>query len=305
MNVLTAMDEVHLALPAHRFYWALLDVRSLPRPQRRNARALGFLFEASLPLPIESVQTAFAPAPSQPHSVVACGMDRDDLTLLAGDHPASLTLCPQDLPEFLSDAGIDAKRLNLMTADFEPPAFRRAKRQMRAHGMIILLLATAMVTIGIHRRTLDVRHHIAVLQDQRDEVVLATVGRQIGSGQPPELRMLAELRSLQQTRGRSAALATTDARPSAEIIESFRYVASHWPRELEIRADSLLITPASMTLHGVAPASNDVQALADSMNDLEGWRLEQPQMSATTSGDVQVTLRWHPAAGGTAKDAPR
>jgi hypothetical protein len=264
---------------------------------------LGFLFEATLPLPIESVHCVFASSPSQPHCVVACGIGRDDLASLTGEHPASLIVSPEALPEFVSDLGIDANQLNLMTAEFEPQVLRRGRRRLVGQAIIIVLLATALVAIGIQRQTLEVRRQMAALQSQRDGVVFATVGRQTGSGQPPELRMLAELRSLQQTRGRSAGAATIDATPAVDVLESFRHVTSHWPRELKIRAESLLITPTSMTLQGAAPASDDVQALADAMNDVEGWRLEQPQMSASSSGDVQTTLRWTPKTRTPAKDA--
>jgi hypothetical protein len=69
-----------------------------------------------------------------------------------------------------------------------------------------------------------------------------------------------------------------------------------WPRDLQFRVESAVITPSTITLRGLAPSSSDVQALADALNDLESWRLEQPQIAATSTGDVQATLQWKQVA---------
>lgn len=303
---MSGRQDVYLALAPEQFYWALLDVQSLPRSRRRDLTALGYLFESVLPVSIEHVHAAYASAAGAgaagglPSKLVACGMARSDLAALVGAHSASLTLNPQRPPGFISEAGakVDVRQLNLLTGDLEPAPLRRGKRRLMVQASIVVLLITISIVGGLARRTNAIHEQIAAIESRRHDIIASTVGSASSSPQPPELRMLSELRLLAQTRGRgrgrggAAAGAAAKGVSSADVLATFGDLVANWPRDLQIRAESVLITPTTMTLRGLAPASADVQALADALTNLRGWRLEQPQISATGAGAVQATLQW-------------
>ena len=312
------MTDTQITLPAHRFFWARLDAGSLPHQRRRNGQALGYLLEAHLPVPIDDVQTAFAPLTEHADQYVACAMRREALAAVLRDHDQSLTLVPESCPQWLNATALSTHQFNLLHGLFEPPALRNARRLKLVLVMVVILTTAFLVSIGLTRRTSALRREVEAIRDARIQVMAAAVpavsvggAGDLGGGarQPLELRMLAELRSLRQTRG-PLPLSGGDGSTGddGDVVESFAQLVAAWPRELHVRTESILITPTSMTLRGFASTSDDVQSLANALATLGDdpaenaekragpWSIQQPQISVTKPDEVSATLQWRRGA---------
>lgn len=301
------MTDTQITLPAERFFWARLDAGSLPRQRRRDRQALGYLLEAHLPVPVDEVQTAFAPITGSADHFIACGMRKDALAETLRDRADALTLVPETWPKWLDAAALSMQRLNLLHGAFEPRTLRKARRHALVVWMSLMLACAALLCIGLTRRTAAIRKEIAAIQDARHQVMASVVPAGGGgvSSQPPELRMLAELRSLRQTRGElQVGGGSGPLGHRADVVESFAQLVAAWPRDLHVRTESVLITPTTMTLRGFVATSDDVQSLANALAtlrkdeanaliDMEGvWLLQQPQISVTKPDEVSATLQW-------------
>ena len=286
----------HVLLPSERFYWAVLDASTLPgRP--RNTTQLGYLFENYLPVPIENVHAVYARHQSASgRHWIACGMQREDLQkALEGVPPDTVMLGPAEVPEFVGPS-IDSRTLNLLTGAFEP----RAVRTLRARWLLcitaMIVMCTAVLVFGLERRRLHYEGGSVQLRAARQNIYAMVLGSpaldqsasSTSRGHPPDLRLIAEARQLQQTRQQPASIvAPTD------VSETLAKLLSRWPHELIIETESILITPTALTIRGSALSTGDVQELADALGKLEGWQLQQPQVSASGQ-TVQAALQLKP-----------
>ena len=114
------------------------------------------------------------------------------------------------------------------------------------------------------------------------------VRRSIGTGFPPELRLLAELRQLEETRSGSA-----PASAAADGSVILAQVLASWPRAVHAETESLSVAAGSVTLSGRVPSMAEAQTLASALARVDGWRVNQPQTEARADG-VQFTLRLEP-----------
>jgi type II secretory pathway component PulL len=290
------LDAIHVALPMDRFYWAVLDTRTLPKQHRRNARSLGFLLENVLPAPVESIHAAYHWSESETQRVIACAIAKDDLRDEINAHGGVLSLFPDALPSFAAAASgkvIDPCSLNLLTGEFEPSPLRRSRCRMLLQAIGVILVALALVLLGFERRTSVLREAAAEIRSAQAQVVADTLGNTAPpSGQPPELRFLSELRSLRQTRSHQASFGSGSLQNIADVTPSLADLLARWPADLHTLTESIFITPTSMTLRAIVPVTSDAQALADALSKVEDWSLQQPQINAAPPQGVNATLQW-------------
>jgi hypothetical protein len=284
----------HRVLPTEDLYWALLDASALPVRRQSDAQALGFLFENALPAPIDTFHAVYHRAGAGGGQILACAMPREDLRALMDTNGETLSLCPEKLPAFISErVECEPSLLNLLTREFEPRSVKRGKRRwlMTWSGIIATLLV--LVIFGLERRTAAVRGQIAQTRGARAQLIAQSTGIAVSGNQPAELRFLAELRSLRQTRQRSGGNAEDATSEIQEVTPVLADLLGRWPKELHVLVESLSITPTTMTLRGQTPSSGDVQSLANAFDAIAGWRLQQPQISsAGAQAGVNATLQW-------------
>lgn len=276
----------HVRLQADQFYWAVLDAAVLPSPGRASDEQLGYLFESVLPLSIDHVQAAYVPIGRQQY--LACGMRRDRLQEIAN---GAITLGPAEAPPFIT-RDVDVARLNLLTGEFEPPAVARLRRAARLLLIAILITCSALVTIGMELRSSQLRAEADSIRQARSGVLDQVLANSDSgpSTQPPELRLLAELRRLRQTRSTPS----VDAQLGDAGAHLVALLAA-WPQDrgLHAQTEHVSVTPAAVTLRAVLPTSDHAQRLAEHLRTMEGWHLQQPQVTGSRES-VQASLRFIP-----------
>ncbi len=283
------MSERHVRWPAERFYWALLDGGLLPRGGKRR-RQLGYLFERFLPgLAIEGVQAVYRAVPGARNRFLACGAPAEKLReqLDAG----ALTLAPQALPAF-GDQPLDPAAFNLLTGPLLPEAVRSLRRRAVSLAVTVVIGCCLLLIAGLERRERAVEAHTAgVLAAQA-----ATIERALGPGarestQPPQVRLVAALRQLEQTRRADPAAA--GVLDCSVVMSEF---LKHWPAGLHVSTESIVVAPDSINVRAIVATMGEAQLLADALGGLSGWRLLQPQSEARKD-DVVVALRLEPESG--------
>jgi hypothetical protein len=298
MNPAAERSSGNLILSSENFYWAVLDTSQLAglgqRGLSRNFhRQLGYLFENVLPVPIEEVQVAYVRLTDGRY--LACGLDKQLLRSQCNGH---VHLGPDRVPPHISDA-VKSEQINLLTGEFEPKAIQRLKARWLLQMTTMIALVTVLAAVGLHRRAMTCQDAIAGLNEAREQVFeIAGVdslggGTFSGGGQPPELRLTAEMRRLRQTRQAPVAESQlTDVTPLLAAL------LSRWPspEDVHLQTESLSITPTVITLRGVVPASAAAQAIASSINtvelqsDFRAWTMAPPQVTNVRDG-VQVVLQ--------------
>jgi len=308
------MVQQHLRWPTERFYWAVLDGSSLPRNHsgRRRREQLGYLFENVLPgVSIEDIQTAYVAMDEDGQHVIACGVPTTMIREAVDGSSFSdiLTLSPAEIPQFVKSrerADVDPEQFNLLTGDLEPNAVRQSRRRMFGWAVAMLVLISGALTIGLQRRIAQSHEQLTAVQQQEGEIHRHVLGSiPAASSQPPHLRLLSELRQLQQTRQPSGGTLS----PSIDIVRDFETLMSAWPESGSVfmQTESIVITDQSIAIRGRVPTMADVQVLADALTS-DGWKLQQPQSNqvtdrSTKSSVVELSL-WLDRASSAVIDSP-
>ncbi len=279
----------HVTWPAHRFYWALLDASVLPRRllrRRPDPQALGYLFESDLPVPIDRIHAVYLPVDD--HRFIACGIEHERLITDMSLREA-LTLGPDEiLQEVVQGCAVDPRSINLLCGPHEPAPVRRERRRLIAESANVAALLLLAVVLGA-QRCIDARDRATAEMQTRSQAVydeLYPRATSAPSAQPAPLRLVAELRQLERTRG--GALRSTDL----EEPQSGRTLAAllqHWPTDQPIMTESISVTPVSVTLIGLLPTAPLAQEFVSAFELPVEWEARQPQISAVADG---VRLTW-------------
>lgn len=280
-------------LPPDRFFWAVVQIPQTG-PRRPSVQQLCYFFEAALPIPLEDVHVVFEPLGEGRY--LGCALPRAQLTQeieTLGSHITVLT--PSAVPDFL-DVNTHPDTLNLLTGDFEPPVVKRLRRRAWSSAAACLALCAVFIVLGLELRAQHV-HRLTRAVDANQRAVQVQV---LGSDapertQPLELQMRSLLRQLQQTRSASA---LDDEPVQGNADDTLATLLAAWPVSerdndpaLHLRTELISVTPTSITVRGLLPGSEEAQALADAMKDVQGWQLQQPQI--VNAGDaVQATLQF-------------
>ncbi len=285
------MSNRHVRWPAERFYWAFLDGGLLPRGEKRR-RQLGYLFERFLPgLAIEDVRAVYRAVPGARNRFLACGAPAEKLReqLDAG----ALTLAPQALPAFV-EAPLDPAEFNLLTASLLPEAVRRLRRRAVSLAITVVIGSCLLLIAGLERRERAIQSHAAGALAAQAAIIERALGPAApgGSAQPAQVRLVAALRQLEQTRREDPAV--TGLLDCSVVMSEFLKV---WPAgELRVSTESIVVAPDSINVRAIVATMGDAQLLADALDRLSGWRLLQPQSEARKD-DVIVSLRLEPEGG--------
>jgi hypothetical protein len=149
------------------------------------------------------------------------------------------------------------------------------------------LLVSLIVVFGLERRTAAIKLQTGQLVDQR-RLLVDEVLRDSSTPQslPADVRLTAELRTLQQTR-------TSDAPEvgDADATDVLTALLERWPSEIHLQTQSLSITGNGITIRGLLSDVQESQMLIDAFTPLEQWRVQQPTVRSSRDGvDVEVRL---------------
>ncbi|MBL9140568.1 MAG: hypothetical protein JNK53_01765 [Phycisphaerae bacterium] len=273
----TASVESEIRVAPEDLYWAVLD----PAPLGRNAIApaeRGFLLEAEVPVPIESLHVAYAVLPGS-SCLLACAIERERLQAITVDGP--LSVVPASLPAWLPadiHSAVAPGSLELLHSEFEPRACRRARRTFALVVASSIAVAASVVAFGVAAKSSAIDRAIAAYDDRSEQLTKAALaGAPKRSGLPDGLRLTAELRELRSTRAGDA----PTVRDSAPFLAM---ALAAWPEGTRAHIDSLSVTHRSISLRGQARSAEDYQRVMDALSALPGWRIGPPQFREAKDG---------------------
>lgn len=288
-----AKKQQRVVWPAHRFYWAVLDASVVPGGllhRRPSDEALGFLFESELPVPIDRIHAVYVPV--KRNRFIACGVEHDRILESAELHDA-LTLGPEAFPSDLrTDLEVDVGSINFLTGRHEPVPVKRERRRLLLESAASVALITAAVAFGAERRIGAWHRATGEMMSARESAFndLYPPQSTAPSSQPPALRLVAELRQLERTRGGAAQSVSSDDPQAAQLLAS---LLERWPSQQPIMTESLSVTPESVTLVGLLATAPAAQDFVSAFDLPDQWEARQPQISAVTNG-VRLTWRLVP-----------
>ncbi|TVQ55027.1 MAG: hypothetical protein EA377_04220 [Phycisphaerales bacterium] len=320
----------HRTLEPHQFFWAVLDPRQAGIARHPSEQQLGYLLERFVPRPIEEIQAAYQPLSNG--LWLACGLLRERLDeQLFGNE---LTLTPSALPEFLQSRGdirgdsrsdtqgdttasprdepdipdSVVQRLNLLTGDYEPPRIRRSRHRRTFALAATLAAISASATIVLFQNAAaleDQAHRYRSAQQAEVESVLGPSQ----SGQPPQLRLLAELRQLERTRRPDR-----DVLQQVDVTDHLVLLLSQWPVKstptggqddqdslLFVKTEGVSVTPEVMTINAHLPSASDAERLSAHLRPIREWNLAQPTVTIARE-EIRATLRLTHAPADAASD---
>jgi hypothetical protein len=264
----------HVAWPADRFYWALLDPGHHRSSRRPDARRLGYLFEEFLPLDLEQVHAVYCPAGDG--RWIACGVERR----IAAELPQHVTsLVPESFPEF-APGFPGAVTMNVLTGDLEPASIRRVRRTTAIVFTVGVLFLGFFVAAGFLRRAWANERQL----DMLDGLRASRITQALGPAANPDLSLLAALRQVRQTH-----VEEPDADNRLDAAQLMESLLRAWPADPRVQIETITVAPASIALTGLAPSSDVAADLAEKVRNVNGWTLQQPQFESRSQG-VSFTI---------------
>lgn len=284
----------HSTIPTRELYWALLEPASIGRQLRPDE--LNALAEDVLPIPIEElhlIQHRLSDG-----RVLVCGVELELLRsyIAAAADPQRLT--PSAIPEFLrarvDEAAMPGSReLELLVGEFEPPGIRAARRRLHRSILYVATILAIVLCAGLVSRGIAARRALIELEARGSDLICAVLppGRdgESSGALPPDLRLAAELRTLQATR-------SVDIPTLADITPVASRVLANWPIEVDARLDSIRVLPSGIAVTGTARDAANAQRIADALSKTKGFELAPPQLRAIGDG-VTFSLSLLPSPG--------
>lgn len=259
-------------------YFAVLDRPLSPRGRARQEE-LSYAFEASVPVPVDSVHTVYYTLPDS--RILAVAIDKCQAESLAHTHTS---LHPECWPDWLVPltGGIDPLSVNLLTGPYRSRATTATYRMLICHVLIGLTLIALAVSIGLERRIHAKQHEATQAQTQASEIYSHALGPASGSLQPPLARMTSELRRLRATRG--PADTSQSQSPADTVLAS---LLSAWPVDSQARAESITIAERTVD---IVLRVNDLDAAQTFISALGGASGFRPGPTKTDREGEEIRL---------------
>ena len=285
----TDQDSPHARWPCECFYFAVLDTSLLPKGTRVTDEQLGYLFEAELPEPIESLHAIYRRIEGAKY--LACGVSTERIANARDALADAVSLTPQTLPPYMWKETLGfrgAETLNLLGGAFEPATIRRLRRRVAMVGLAAVVLAFSTLLLGIERRievANDRARSAEVAIARRVDLVLPPASA--ANPLPPLLRLAAELRTLERTRG----VDLGRSGDSGDAVDSLVSLLRAWPTDLPSRTETLVVSESSLHAQTQVASNDRADQLARSLSQLPGWSMDFPRVDAAKD-NVRVALSW-------------
>lgn len=271
----------HEVIPAERCYWALLDTSRLPatRSKRRRREQLLYLLEDRVPVSLSELHAVFVETDDA--HIVACGAPVEDLQdALDG---GALELTPDNTPEFVT---LQAGRFRLLTGAMTPEPIRSWRSRTRAATLILTAGVLAVFALGLHRRAQQEQSHAWALTDAISsmyaEVLPGEGGR--GGSQPPEIRLVSELRTLRKTRRGDHEHAVPSA--AADMEQLLRA----WPQDIHARTEFVSVASSVIQIRTVVDDARAAEEFAAAFDAISGWD-PAPARITRSRGELRTSVQ--------------
>src|ERR1043165_2583509 len=238
-------------------FWTVMDapgVRAGPVPPGLLA-----VLEDDVPVPTEQLWAVGAPGKDGRY--IVCAARRDDLNAVP---PGTMALTPPQVPEFVS---VPASSFNLLVGEFEPVAIRRSRRRKHLIAAPAMLLGCSLIGIGLSRRAQAWNSEITSLKSQTWAVVASVA---------PSALWTADDLAMELSQKRHAV--PEDFKLPGDAALTLSSVIASWPKQMQVKAQTLAATGDSASLSVTVPG--DPSAFLMAFKPPEGWRLEEPRLSA-------------------------
>lgn len=262
------MNE-HMAWPADRFYWCVLDA---PGWTKTGVPPPGMLQRLEDELPVPPAEVHAVGTPLTDGRLLVCAARRDEL-----EGARALSLTPESLPDFVD--GGDPSRLNLLVGGFEPAVVCQARWRTHLVAAAAVLACGLALSAGLARRASSWSSAAAVLE--RDAAALTP---------PGGAEVLAD--QIAAARDAAEAAGAVSAPDSAVALAA---VLSGWP-PAACSAQSIAVdrTGASISV----AVEGDPEPFLSALRPPPGWRLDEPRL-VNVGATNRVSLKLRPAGGGT------
>ncbi len=273
---------------AEHFYWAVLTVpRTRPR-QRVSARR--FAFEPWVPAPIENVEMRFRLLRSMPDGrelILACGIEHNRLAALIhqGTHGPGPTaarlpsLIPAEAPATLAAlSSFDSQALNtaahgleFRSGRYECPDRKRHRRRLIGLSAALYLVTCTLLTALWATAASRHRSDAARWRHAADELARGSV-QEAGTNRPepsvdPRLLLLAEVRTLRQTRDADLA-----PHASEDRLDTLLDLLARWPEDIPVLVRSLSLDQDLIGVRGEVRDAGEYEQLASALgSSATGW----------------------------------
>jgi hypothetical protein len=265
-------------MPAQILYWGRLPAESATG----SREAQDYRFERVLPMPVEQLHTTRARLPDGGAVVIGIepGRLRSHLAGRSDVTPSTWELLPDHLPEHIAalvqDADSFLARLNLLHGPFEPEPRRTLRQRMTWVLNGGLVLAAALMVIGIERRATMLHGQAQDLNARTRAVIAGAVPPQAGD-RHPELRLTMELRRLEQAAAGSAAA-------GLDALAALSALWRVWPNELRTQIEVVGAMQDRLVIRGNVPSLADAERLAQACRGLDpALRLRAQPLQAQVS----------------------
>lgn len=274
-------NDKHVRLDPSTLYWAVLDGSVLPRSFGLPRTQLGYLFEATLPVPIDDIHAVYHVLPDR--KILACGMQTTDLEVLV--QSGAITATPEAIP-ISGPSPVDPSHINLLTGTLEPEEIRAIRARGRVQLVGLAVVGVLLLLVGMerrHARTLDV---IEML-DGATASLYQTLYPAISGGEvtlQQRARLTSELRRMRETRG-------VHRQESPNVVsQHLSDLLRGWVADTRSRVETISVSPSLLTVRGTIEDMASAESLANRLDQLRNWSVEPPQLDQTMKG-VQFTIR--------------
>lgn len=269
------MSGTQLPWSAERFYWSLLEVPQWKRAGELPA-GLRMLLEEDVPVPVDSLHAVGLPL--RDGRVLVCAVESAALQSLS---EGAATLTPERVPEFVGGK-IDPSALNLLVGAYEPRPLRRARFRRHLVSAAALLVASALVSVGLLRR--------ATMWERADAegraATAVVLGRTLPKSTPDGL-------ALELGRTRRLADAAVKIRPPRDAASSLESLVRAWPASVSSKPQSVAISESGASIS--VSVEGDATAFLKAMKPPPGWSMDEPRLNATEAV-TRLTLQLRPPA---------
>lgn len=268
------------SVPASELYFAVLNRPVSPRGRAR-AEELGYAFEATVPVPLDSVHAVYRPLPDA--RVLAIAIEKTRAESLARTHTsAHLPAWPDWLAPLAEH--IEPTSINILSGPCCSPRVAAARQALIRHAWIGLALIALTASLGLERR-IRAQHADAISTQARvAEIYTRALGPALNTAQPQAARMTSELRRLRATRDPAE---SRDQTPADTVLAG---LLSAWPADSQARTESITIVERTVEVILRVDDLDAAQTFITALGTASGLR-PGPAKTDREGDEIRVSLR--------------
>jgi hypothetical protein len=267
-------------VPTSELYFAVLDRPVSPRGRARTEE-LAYAFEATVPVPLDSVHTVYRHLPDA--RVLAIAIEKARAESFARTHTSAH---PAAWPDWLAPLTeqIEPTSINLLSGPCCSPRVAAARQALIRHVCIGLALIALTTSLGLERR-IRAQHADAIsAQARAAEIYTRALGPALSTAQPPAPRMTSELRRLRATRDPAE---SRDQTPADTVLAG---LLSAWPADSQARTESITVAERTVEVILRVDDLDAAQTFITALGAAPGLR-PGPAKTDREGSEIRLSLR--------------